>query len=132
GIFSRQDRYNLLFDGFVRHHFAANFRESRKSAFDVEKTIFVESADIARLEPAVPQNFRGLFGIIEVAIENVWSVQPEHSGVVERALAVGIGIANFGCHPREELSRGTEPIAGLNGLPSRRCLWFREVYAHHR
>ena len=50
----RQDRHNLLFDGFVRYHFAANFREARKPALDIEKAVFIESADIARLEPALP------------------------------------------------------------------------------
>ena len=73
----------LLLDGFVRHHFAANLRKARKPAFDVEKAIFVESAEVAGLEPAIPKDFRGLFGSIEITLENVWSAQPEHSGVVE-------------------------------------------------
>ena len=34
---------DFLFDRFVRHHFAADFREAREPAFDEKKTVFVEA-----------------------------------------------------------------------------------------
>src|SRR5205823_14538161 len=40
---------NLLLDYFVWHHFAANLGETRKTAFDVEKSIFVQPANVACL-----------------------------------------------------------------------------------
>src|SRR5437870_3229794 len=115
-LIAREDRDNLLFDGFVRHHFAANLREARKSAFDIEKAILVESADIAGLQPAVLQDFRGLFGRIEIAFENIWPTQPEHSSLMERFLAIRAGVADFGCYPRQKFSSRAESIGWLNRL----------------
>src|SRR5438445_305617 len=43
----------------MRHHFTADFRKARQPAFDVKKSIFVEPADVARLQPTVAQNFCG-------------------------------------------------------------------------
>jgi hypothetical protein len=98
----------------MRHHFTADFREARQPPFNVEKSIFIEAADIASLEPTISKNFRGLFRRIEVAFKNIRAPQPEHAGIVERFFFVGIRIADLGCHTGQKFPGRAEPVGWLD------------------
>src|SRR5207237_9981328 len=46
-----QSGQDLLFDGFVRHHFAADLRETREPSSNDQKPVFMKPADDANKEP---------------------------------------------------------------------------------
>jgi len=46
-FFQTERAYNLLFYYFVWHHFTADLGETGEPAFDVEKPVFVQPADVA-------------------------------------------------------------------------------------
>ena len=46
---------------------------------NVEEAIFIEPAKVSRFEPAILQDFARSFGFVEIALENVWALQPEDS-----------------------------------------------------
>ena len=69
---------DFLFERFVRHHFAADLGETRESSLDVEKSIFIEPADVAGFEPAVAQHVRGpvFLDRADNSLENVLARAP--------------------------------------------------------
>src|SRR5205823_10036362 len=75
---------NLLLDYFVWHHFTANLGEARKPAFDVEKSVLVQPANVACLQPAVTENFGRSLWIVQITFKNVRTAQPQHPAIVNR------------------------------------------------
>src|SRR5207248_1441717 len=75
---------NLLLDYFVWHHFTANLGEARKPAFDVQKSVLVQPANVACLQPAVTENFGRSLWIVQITFKNVRTAQPQHPAIVNR------------------------------------------------
>ena len=61
----------FFFDLDVRDHFAADLAEAAHAVGDGEETVFVLCGDVAGDIPAVAQNFRCFFGLIEIALHHV-------------------------------------------------------------
>ena len=73
----------MVLDDFVRDHFSTDLGEAAEPAFNDEKSVFIETSDVASAEPVVLQNFCGFAGLFEVAFEDVGPFKPNHAGLVD-------------------------------------------------
>ena len=86
----------------MRYHFAADFRKPREATFDVKKSVFVEPANVAGLQPVVAQNFCSSFLIVQIAFENIDPAQPKHSGIEQRKFSTGLRFTDLCSDTRRE------------------------------
>ena len=116
----------------MRHHFSANFWEARESSFDVEKSVLVESAEIAGLKPASLQHIAGAFGIVQITFENIYSPQPKHSSFVQREFAVRFRFANFRSDAGRHFANRAQTTRWLHLFAGFGRSRLRQIYAYHR
>jgi hypothetical protein len=67
--------HDALLDRDVRHHFAAQFGETRQAAFNEQKAGVVEAREVARDKPLVAKNGARLFFVAEITAEHI---RPAH------------------------------------------------------
>jgi len=70
--------------------------------------IFAHTDDVACLQPAVTQDFRGSFRIVQISFEDVCSAEVKHSGFIKREFLICFRFADFGGDSRRKSANRSE------------------------
>src|SRR5262245_55875180 len=89
-----------LFDLDMRHHFAADLRESAGAVGDGDEPLRVDPGDVTRHVPAVVHDGRGLFGLVQIALHDIRAPDEEKARMVNPQIDHRIGIDDLGAGAR--------------------------------
>src|SRR5262249_47467592 len=72
----------LFFDLDMRDHFSPDLSEAAPAVGDAYENVPVNGGDVAGVVPAVTQNFRGFFRLVQIALHHVRSANQKQTRLI--------------------------------------------------